>query len=116
MTRNKNEFPDDVNGDALWEMKNKGDDLSKPREIEFTILFSDESEALEFAETLLINRQKILLADNEDNQNYPIEIIVFVFMEASYEEITGYQELLEMHATKFNGIGDGWGCLDQTEQ
>lgn len=109
MNRNSEDFPDDVNGDALWEMKNNGDDLSKPREIEFTVLFSNEYEALKFAETLLINRQKILLSDNEENKDYPYEIIVFVYMEATYDEITGYQDLLEMHATKFNGLGDGWG-------
>lgn len=114
MERDVNRFPDDVNGDALWEMHNNGDDLSRPREIEFAVLFRNEQEALKFAETLLINRQKILLSDNGENNNYPFEIVVFVYMEAGYEEITGYQDLLEMHATKFNGVGDGWGCLDQT--
>ncbi len=114
MKRDTNEFPNDVNGDALWEMKNKGDDLSAPREIEFAVLFSNEEEALKFAETLLINRQNAMLADNEENKDYPFEIVVFVYMEASYDEIAGYQELLEMHAAKFNGVGDGWGCLDQT--
>ena len=113
MKRDLNEFPDDVNGDALWEMQNNGDDLSSPREIEFAVLFGNEEEALKFAETLLINRQKVLLSDNEGNKEHPFEIIVFVYMEATYEEISGYQDLLEMHATKFNGIGDGWGCLEQ---
>jgi hypothetical protein len=114
MKRDANEFPDDVNGDALWAMKNNGDDLSKPREIEFTVIFSDEEDALKFGETLLTNRQKILLSDNKENKDYPFEIIVFVYMEATYDEIVGYQELLEMHATKYNGCGDGWGCLEQT--
>jgi len=113
MKRDNELFPDDVNGDALWEMQESGDDLSKPREIEFTIIFSKEDEALKFSETLLTNRQKILLSDNEENKDYPFEIIVYVFMEATYEEISGYQDLLEMHATKFNGLGDGWGCLEQ---
>lgn len=116
MKRDKNKFPDDVNGDALWEMQSKGDDLSKLREIEFAVLFSNEAEALKFAETLLINRQKILLADNEENKDQPFEIAVFVEMQANYDEITGYQELLEMYAVKFNGVGDGWGCLEQIEQ
>jgi hypothetical protein len=111
MKRDINTFPDDPTGDALWEMQESGDNLSKSREIEFTILFSSEEDALKFGETLLINRQKILLTDNKENGEYPIEIVVFVYMEATYDEITGYQELLEMHATKFNGIGDGWGCL-----
>jgi len=112
MQRDNEIFPDDVNGDALWEMKQNGDVLSKAREIEFTVLFSTEDEALKYGETLLTNRQKILLSDNTENKEYPFEIIVFVYMEASYEEISGYQDLLEMHATKFNGRGDGWGCLE----
>jgi regulator of ribonuclease activity B len=113
MNRDPNTFPDDPTGDALWEMQESGDDLSQPREIEFTVIFSNAEEALKFGETLLLNRQKILLSDNQEDNEYPFEIVVFVFMEASYDEITGYQELLEMHATKFNGRGDGWGCLEQ---
>lgn len=113
MKRDPENFPDDVNGDALWEMQQNGDDLSTPREIEFTVVFSNEEEALKFGETLLINRQKILLSDNEEDKDFPFEIIVYVYMEATYDEITGYEELLESHATKFNGRGDGWGCLEQ---
>ncbi len=114
MNRDFEKFPDDINGDALWKMQQSGDDLSKPREIEFTVVFSTEAEALKFGETLLLNRQKILLADNEENKEYPFEIIVYVYMEATYDEISGYEELLESHAIKFNGRGDGWGCLDLT--
>lgn len=113
MKRNADQFPNDVNGDALWEMHKNGDDLSTPREIEFTVVFSTEEEALKFGETLLTNRQKILLSDNDENKDYPFEIIVFVYMEATYDEISGYQDLLEMHAMKYNGQGDGWGCLEQ---
>lgn len=113
MKRDPDNFPDDVNGDALWQMQQNGDDLSKPREIEFTVIFATEDEALKFGEALLINRQKILLSDNEENKEYPFEIIVYVYMEATYDEITGYEELLESHAEKFNGRGDGWGCLEQ---
>jgi regulator of ribonuclease activity B len=113
MKRNPEIFPDDINGDALWKMQENGDDLSKPREIEFTVIFSTEENALKFGENLLINRQKILLADSEDSEEYPFELIVYVYMEATYDEITGYEDLLELHATKFNGRNDGWGCLEQ---
>jgi len=112
MKRDNQNFPEDPTGDALWEMQQNGDDLSRPREIEFTVIFANEEEALKFGETLLINRQKILLSDNEEDKDFPFEIIVYVYMEASYDEISGYEELLESHAIKFNGQSDGWGCLD----
>jgi Regulator of ribonuclease activity B len=113
MKRDEQTFPADPTGDALWEMQQNGDDLTKQREIEFTVVFSTEEEALEFGNTLLVNRQKILLSDNEEEKEFPFEIIVYVYMEANYDEICGYEELLESHATKFNGQSDGWGCLEQ---
>lgn len=113
MKREPDIFPADPTGDALWEMQQNGDDLNKQREVEFTVVFENEEDALKFGETLLINRQKILLCDNKENKKFPIEIIVYVFMEANYEEISGYEELLDVHAMKFNGQSDGWGCLEQ---
>jgi regulator of ribonuclease activity B len=113
MNRDPEKFPDDVNGDTLWKMQEDGDDLSIAREIEFTVIFPTEDNALEFGEALLINRQKILLCDNEQNDEYPFEIVVYVYMEPTYEEISGYEDLLELHAIQYNGYNDGWGCLEQ---
>ncbi len=113
MKRDPEIFPDNATGDALWRMQENGDHLSKPREIEFTVVFATEDDALKYGENLLINRQKILLADNEEDDEYPFELVVYVYMEASYDEISGYEDLLESHAAKFNGYNDGWGCLEQ---
>ncbi len=113
MKREPELFPDDATGDALWQMQENGDDLSKPREIEFTVIFTTEEDALKFGENLLINRQKILLADNEQSEEYPFELIVYVYMDASYDEISGHEDLLESHASKYNGNSDGWGCIEQ---
>ncbi len=111
MERDPENFPDDINGDTLWRMLENGDDLSIEREIEFTVIFPTEDDALQFGEALLINRQKILLCDNEENNEYPFEIVVYVYMEATHEEISGYEDLLELHATQYNGLNDGWGSL-----
>ncbi len=48
MIRDKSTYPDDENGDALWNMVQQGDDLSKKRDIEFTVIFSTEEDALKF--------------------------------------------------------------------
>lgn len=113
MIRDPDNFPNDVNGDALWRMLENGDDLSKQREIEFTVIFATEDDAIKFGETLLINRQKILLCDNKENSEYPFELVAYIYMEATHEEISAYEDLLELHATPFNGHNDGWGCLQQ---
>ena len=38
-------FPDDENGDVLRQMQESGDDLSRPREIDFSVVFPGELEA-----------------------------------------------------------------------
>jgi hypothetical protein len=113
MNRDLRVFPNDVNGNALWHMQQNGDDLSKPREIEFTVIFATEDDALNFGEALLINRQKILLCDNEYNAEYPFELVAYAYMEPTHEEISAYEELLESVAEPSNGRNDGWSCLEQ---
>src|SRR5499425_687900 len=39
--------PDDANGDALRGMKGQGDDLTRPRNVEFTVVFPNENGSIE---------------------------------------------------------------------
>jgi hypothetical protein len=41
-------FPDDANGDVLRRMEAGGDDLTRPRNIDFAVVFADESSAEKF--------------------------------------------------------------------
>lgn len=111
MTRDNQQFPPNDNGDILWQMQQAGDKLDIPRDIEFTVAFVNEDEAIKFGEVLLANRQKILLSDVEGQR--PFEILVTVNMLPNYEDISGYQALLESHAAPLNGINDGWGCFSK---
>ncbi|MFT7372148.1 MAG: hypothetical protein ACI9T9_000830 [Oleiphilaceae bacterium] len=111
MDRDFKEFPDDSTGEALWGKKLSGDDLTKSREIEFTVVFPTENEALSFGESLLLNRQKVLLCDTNEGDEYPFEIVVYVELALSHENITEYQALLEQYASPLNGLNDGWGCI-----
>lgn len=113
MKRDKAIFPDDENGDVLWNMMQQGDDLSKKRDIEFTVIFPTEEEALKFGEILLVNRQQVLLCDNEDSDDYPFEIVVTVAIFPTHKEITDYENLLQEYASDLNGYNDGWGCYAQ---
>jgi hypothetical protein len=112
MNRDIAKFPDDEHGDALWNMAKQGDELGKERDIEFTVAFQAEEEALKFGEVLLFNRQQVLLYDT-DNSDYPYNIVVTVAMIPSYRKILDYEKLLDEHASKFNGLNDGWGCGEQ---
>ena len=52
MQRNEELFPLDNVGNALWQMLEGGDDLTIEREFEFSVIFSDQEQALKFGQLL----------------------------------------------------------------
>ena len=60
MTRDYELYPDDDNGNVLWQMAEDGDDLSEPHEIEYSIAFQEQSQAEKCALYLLQEEQKSL--------------------------------------------------------
>jgi hypothetical protein len=113
MSRNFEEFPDDENGDVLWRMAQEGDDLSLPREVNFSVIFPTEEAALKFAVHLLRNEQKVSFAPYEEHDELPWQVEAHPVMVPSHENISGYERELEMTAARLSGRNDGWGCFAQ---
>lgn len=115
MQRNEELFPLDNVGNALWQMLEGGDDLTVEREFEFSVIFSDQEQALKFGQLLLENNQKLSFCPYQGDEAFPWEITAYPFMAASYENIAAYQELLTSSVAPFSGKYDGWYCLDSTK-
>lgn len=113
MKRDSKQFPNDENGDALYQMAIDGDNLNSPREIDFFVQFATEEQAMSFGEALLFNRQKISLSDTDENPDYPFEIRVHIHLEPNHEKISYYETLLEEYAQEHDGFVEGWGCYSQ---
>lgn len=111
MNRNAAEFPDDDNGDVLWRMHCNGDDLSKPREIDFSVIFPTEDAALGFAVHLLRNDQKVSFSPYEEHEEMPWQVHAHPMLEPTHEIITDYEAQLAEDAEKFGGRNDGWGSF-----
>jgi hypothetical protein len=103
-------FPDDENGEVLRQMAEQGDDLTLPREIDFSVIFPTEEAALKFAVLLLRNGQKVSFSEYEEGDGLPWQVQAHPFMVPSHENISGYEELLGSEAEAFGGENDGWGC------
>lgn len=114
MQRNEELFPLDNVGNALWEMLNGGDDLNVEREFEFSVIFSDQQQALKFGQLLLENNQKLSFSPYHGDDEFVWEITAYPFMAASYNNIAAYQELLITSASPLAGKYDGWYCIDST--
>ncbi|MET4570389.1 ribonuclease E inhibitor RraB [Rhodanobacter soli] len=106
-------FPDDENGDVLWQMAQAGDDLSIPREVDFAVIFPSEDDALKFAVHLLRSDQKVSFSSYEEHDELPWQVLAHPFMEASHENVSGFERLLGEAAEDFGGRNDGWGCEAQ---
>ena len=113
MTRNYTQFPDDENGDILFSMASDGDQLEKPREVNFSVVFPSEDAAMNFAIHLLRNEQKVSFSQYDGKDGFPWQVEAHPIMPATHENISGYENLLKNDSASLGGIIDGWGCFSQ---
>jgi hypothetical protein len=106
-------YPNDANGDALRHMEAQGDDLTRPRNIDFTVAFADASSAEQFAEHLRASGHLVSVEHTETNQDFPWDVVVVQYMVPSYEGITNFENLLQAVADGWGGCNDGWGCFQE---
>ena len=109
MSRDYEQYPDDDNGNVLWQMHEDGDDLTEAHEIEYSIAFTSEEKADQCAIYLLKEEQKISLFEDEDTNEWVITI--YVYMEPEYADIVDLEEWFSKIAVQFEGEYDGWGCM-----
>src|SRR5215831_17730817 len=105
-------YPNDVNGDALRRIEAQGDDLTKPRNIDFTVAFADANSAEQFAQHFRTLGHKVSV-EVAEVQDFPQEVVVVEHMVPSYDEITSFENLLQSVADDWGGHNDGWGCLSE---
>jgi hypothetical protein len=110
------DFPDDDNGDALRRLQAAGDDLSRSRNIEFTVVFPTQVSAERFAEHFRVLGYATSIDPTETVPDNPWDVVVVKHMEASHAEIGGFEDLLESVAHPLGGRNDGWGCFSEADQ
>ena len=53
MTRDYEQFPDNDNGNVLWQMVEDGNDLTEPHEVEFSIVFEKQEQVEKYKQEAL---------------------------------------------------------------
>ena len=109
--RDYQQFPDDDNGDVLWQMHQDGDDLTEAHEIEYSIAFNTQEHAEKCALYLLQEEQKISLFVDEESDLKEWIITIYVYMEPEYSDIVDLEEWVTKIAEQYQGVYDGWGCM-----
>ncbi|WP_374531464.1 ribonuclease E inhibitor RraB [Acinetobacter sp.] len=113
MSRNFELFPDDDNGNVLWQMYEDGNDLTDLHEIEFSIVFTTQEQADKCALHLLHEEQKVSLFQEEvKNDGSDLWVLnIHVNMIPEYQDVQDLEEWFVKIAEMFQGEYDGWGCL-----
>ena len=103
------QFPHDENGDVLRRMYEAGDDLTKPRMIEFCFAFPERREALAFAK--IIDDRELEVCISYYKQREMWQAIVKRHMLPTHQDITTTESRLAAQAESVGGEADGWGCM-----
>lgn len=101
------------NEDALRRMIANGDDLSREREVNFSVVFPTESAAEQFAEHFRGLGYKVSVECSEVVEDLPWDATVLKHMAPSSDEISEFEIVLEEIATPLSGRNDGWGCFSE---
>jgi hypothetical protein len=92
-------------------MESHGDDLSRPRNIDFTVVFPDENSAQTFSKHFQELRYKVSVEFAQTVEALPWDVIVVKQMTPSHRGISDFESLLQREAEVLGGRNDGWGCI-----
>ena len=108
------QIPNDANGDVLRRMLRDGDDLSKPRMIDFCHIFPERRQALAFADIVDDREFEVSISYYEERDMW--QTIVKRHMVPTHADITEFELLLASKAESLGGKADGWGCFVQKDK
>jgi Regulator of ribonuclease activity B len=106
-------FPDDENGDALRNIAAQGKDLTRPRDIDFAVVFAQAISAELFAEHFRERGYAVSVEETETGRDYPWDAVVVKHMVPTYEGITDFENELQSVAERWDGHNDGWGFFSE---
>ena len=103
------QFPSDENGNVFRRMISIGDDLSKPRIIDFCHVFPDRKQALAFAEEIDDRELEVCISYYEARDMW--QATVKRYMIPTHQTVTEFELSLAAKAESLGGEPDGWGCM-----
>jgi hypothetical protein len=105
------DLPDDDNGAVLRRMQDSGDDLSKPRDINFSVVFKARVSAEQFMKKFDRDECELELEFISELEDNPWNVTVTKFMLPDYRLILDMELELAQIADPLGGHNDGWGAF-----
>jgi|SRR5215469_12304055 len=105
--------PNDDTGDALRRLEADGDDLTRARNIDFSVVFPTEFAAERFADYFRERGYQVDVRYSEVEEGLPWDVTVVNNMVPSHKGITNFENELQEVADSLGGQNDGWGCFTE---
>ena len=106
-------LPADENGDVLRGLVARGDDLSLPRDIDFTVVLASEEAAAAFADPLRSRDVRVGVKRTDSAPGLPWDVTVTRHMLPEHAATGQFEDELARLAAPLGGRNDGWGCFEQ---
>jgi hypothetical protein len=107
---------DDLNEEnrqLLLCMASSGDDLTRPRDIDFSVVFGERNSAETFAADIGRLGYRASVEKSDSGAEHPWDVTVVRHMVPICEAITEFELLLQAKGSALGGRNDGWGCFEQ---
>lgn len=109
-------FPNDENGEVLRHMAESGDDLSRARDIDFSVVMPNEDAAMQFSAYFKNLGYRVKVDQAGTVPELPWDVVVVNYMCPSHAGVTAFENELEALAVRLRGRNDGWGCFEQAQE
>jgi hypothetical protein len=109
-------FPNDDTGDALRRLEQDGDRFEIPRDVDFSVVFPDESAARAFAEHFERMGHRVDVRRSEVRAERPWDVTVVKNMALFHAAITEFEDALQQVAADLLGGANDGGCFSQNEK
>ena len=111
--RDSSLYPQDENGDVLWEMAKSGDDLAKARKMDFFFIFPEKGAAQQFCEQAGRQGYRTSLSYFEAKQRWDAECSMTLV--PTHARVSAVENHLSLAAQALGGKADGWGSFSQDQ-
>jgi hypothetical protein len=87
--------------------------LTRPRNVDFNVVFADGGAAEEFAKHFRALGHEVSVEAAETDRDFPWDVVVVKHMAPLYDDVSGFESLLQSVADRWGGHNDGWGCFSE---
>jgi hypothetical protein len=91
----------------------RGDDLSRTRDVDFTVVFPDQISAETFAEQFRKRGFNAATEVSETAEGLPWDVVIVKHMALTHEEITDFEETLQQAADRLGDRNGGWEFISE---